>query len=154
MKSILFFFSLPASKRFSCHSEADHPLVNVALVILPGTERLWTMCCVEADCTSLSCLTAALIYFTNFSETWGERRLYTKTDSFYLSYFSLCHFRSATKPSVWVDLLESSSVEDRGLVDKKMSVSQQCVCCCFLAIKSVLLYSPKNFSEIIDVCIT
>lgn len=120
VKSILFF--LPDSKCFSCHSEAGHPHVSVALVILPGTERLWTICCVKADCTSLSCLKAALTYLTDFSETQGERRFYTKTDSFFLSYFSLCHFWKATKPSI---------------------------CCCLLAITSILSYSRKYFSEII-----
>lgn len=72
MKSILFFLS--GSKHSSCHSEAGHPLVTVALVILPGTGRLWTICCVKADCTSLSCLRAALTYLTDFSETRGERK--------------------------------------------------------------------------------
>lgn len=112
VKSILSFLS--GSKHFSCLSEAGYPLVSVALVILPGTKRVWTICCVKADCTSLSCPRAALTYFTDFSETRGERRLYNKTDSFCLSYFSPCHFWAATKPSVWVDLLENSSVEDWG----------------------------------------
>lgn len=83
VKSIHFFLSVYLillfsiySKHFSCHSEAGHPLVSVALIILLGTGRVWTICCVKADCTSLSCLRAALNYLTDFSETREERRLY------------------------------------------------------------------------------
>lgn len=59
------------SKHFNCCSEAGHPHVNVTLVKLPRSERLRTICCVKADCTSLSCLRAAFTYLANFSKTQG-----------------------------------------------------------------------------------
>lgn len=62
-------FSCLNSKHFSCHSEAGHPRVNMTLVKLPRSERLRTICCVKADCTSLSCLRAALTHLANFSKT-------------------------------------------------------------------------------------